>query len=246
MNELTNMLVEQLKDAFSAERQAIQGMKKALRKCTDPELKTGIETHIAQSEDQRERVERALQQLGGKTGRKVCEAMRGLVEEAQHELEEHEKGPVLDLIIVASQQRVEHYEISAYGTMVELSKAIGETEVAEVLAGILAEEKKQDEKLTEVTRSTLLPTALSSANPKKKMVGRMRKGGLQAGARGAKARGPKSGPALSNRSAGRRSAAACPRYNVASGPPRTKFQPPERLGRGLGSGNSASRRKCFQ
>jgi ferritin-like metal-binding protein YciE len=163
MEELKNMLIEQLKDAFSAERQAIQGMKKAMRKCTDPELKTGIEAHIAQSEDQRERVEQALQQLGGKAGRKVCEAMRGLVEEAQHELEEHEKGPVLDLIIVASQQRVEHYEIAAYGTMVELSKAMGETEVAELLGGILAEEKEQDEKLTEVTRSTLLPTALGAA-----------------------------------------------------------------------------------
>lgn len=191
MNELTNMLVEQLKDAFSAERQAIQGMKKALRKCTDPELKTGIETHIAQSEDQRERVERALQQLGGKTGRKVCEAMRGLVEEAQHELEEHEKGPVLDLIIVASQQRVEHYEISAYGTMVELSKAIGETEVAEVLAGILAEEKKQDEKLTEVTRSTLLPTALSSAESEEEDGGEDEEGGAPSGSARSKGARPK-------------------------------------------------------
>ena len=85
----------------------------------------------------------------GKPGRKVCEAMRGLVEEAQHELEEHDKGPVLDLVIVASQQRIEHYEIAAYGTMVELSKALGETKVADLLAGILAEEKAQDEKLAE-------------------------------------------------------------------------------------------------
>ncbi len=162
MDELKNMLLDQLKDAFSAERQAIQGMKKAMRKCSDPELKSGIEAHIAQSEDQRERVEQALQQLGGRPGRKVCEAMRGLVEEAQHELEEHDQGPVLDLVIVASQQRVEHYEIAAYGTMVELSKAMGEQEVSELLAGILAEEKQQDEKLTEVTRSNLLPTAMSA------------------------------------------------------------------------------------
>ncbi len=163
MNELQTMLVEQLKDAFSAERQAIQGMKKALRKCSDAELKSGIEAHIAQSEDQRERVEQALQQLGSRAGRKVCEAMRGLVEEAQHELEEHDKGPVLDIIIVAGQQRIEHYEIAAYGTMVELAKAMGENEAADLLGGILAEEKEQDQKLTELTRSTLLQTAMSAA-----------------------------------------------------------------------------------
>ena len=163
MEELREMLVDQLKDAHSAERQAIQGMKRTLRKTSDPELKQGIEAHIAQSEDQRQRVEQALEELSGKPGRKVCEAMRGLVEEAQHELEEHDKGPVLDLVIVASQQRIEHYEIAAYGTMVELSKALGETKVADLLAGILAEEKAQDEKLTEVTRSTILPAALGGA-----------------------------------------------------------------------------------
>lgn len=163
MGEMREMLVEQLKDAFSAEKQAIQGMKRALRKASDAELKKGIEAHIAQSEEHRERVERTLETLDSRPGRKVCEAMRGLVEEAQHELEEHEKGPVLDLVIVAGQQRVEHYEIAAYGTMAELSKAMGETEVAGVLAEILGQEKAQDERLTELTRSTLLPTAMENA-----------------------------------------------------------------------------------
>jgi ferritin-like metal-binding protein YciE len=153
----------QLRDALSAEKQAIQGMKKALRKASAAQLKDGIEAHIAQSEEQRERVQQAIEELGAKVGRKVCEAMRGLVEEGQHELEEHDKGPVLDLLIVASQQRIEHYEISAYGTMVELAKALKQTKVADLLATTLAEEKAQDERLTELTRSSLLPTALGSA-----------------------------------------------------------------------------------
>jgi ferritin-like metal-binding protein YciE len=157
MEEMREMLVEQLRDTFSAEKQAIQGMKRTLRKTSDADLKKGIEAHIAQSEEQRERVEQALETLDSRPGRKVCEAMRGLVEEAQHELEEHDRGPVLDLVIVAGQQRIEHYEIAAYGTMAELSKAIGEREVGGVLAEILAQEKAQDEKLTELTRSTLLP-----------------------------------------------------------------------------------------
>ncbi len=162
MEELREMLIEQLKDAFSAEKQAIQAMKRCLRKASDPQLKQGLEAHIEQSESQRERVEQALESLDARPGRKVCEAMRGLVEEAQHELEEYDKGPILDLVIVASNQRIEHYEIAAYGTMAELAKAMGETEAAETLAEILQEEKEQDEKLTEVTRSALLPTAMES------------------------------------------------------------------------------------
>jgi ferritin-like metal-binding protein YciE len=163
MAQLEEMMVDQLKDAFSAEKQAIQAMRKMLRKASDPKLKQGIEAHIEQSEEQRERVQQALEKLGARPGRKVCEAMRGLVEEAQHEMEEYDKGPVLDLVMVASQQRMEHYEIAAYGTMVELSKALGQKEVAELLAQTLAEEKRQDELLTEVTRAGILPAALAEA-----------------------------------------------------------------------------------
>jgi ferritin-like metal-binding protein YciE len=160
MSGLQEMLVSQLRDAFSAEKQAIQSMKKTVRKISAPELKDGTQAHIEQSEEQRARVEQALQQLGSKPDRTVCEAMRGLVEEAQHEMEEQEKGPLMDLTVVAGLQRIEHYEIAAYGTMAELAKALGENEVAELLATTLAEEKAQDERLTEVTRSAIMPLAL--------------------------------------------------------------------------------------
>jgi ferritin-like metal-binding protein YciE len=160
MDELLEMLVDQLRDAHSAERQAIQAMKRTLRKVSEPQLREGIEAHISQSEEQRERVEQALERMSAKAGRKICEAMRGLVEEAQHEMEEHDKGPVLDLVIVAGQQRIEHYEIAAYGTMVEMCKAVGQSEVAELMAETLGEEKAQDQRLTDLTRSTLLPAAL--------------------------------------------------------------------------------------
>jgi ferritin-like metal-binding protein YciE len=160
MDELLEMVVDQLRDAHSAERQAIQAMKRTLRKVSDPQLREGIEAHIAQSEEQRERVEQSLEKMSAKAGRKVCEAMRGLVEEAQHEMEEHDKGPVLDLVIVASQQRIEHYEIAAYGTMVEMCKALGQSDVAELMNETLDEEKAQDQRLTDLTRSALLPAAL--------------------------------------------------------------------------------------
>ena len=162
MDKLTEMLVEQLRDAFSAEKQAIQGMKRSMRKVTDPKLREGIEAHIEQSETQRERVEQALSSLEARPGRKVCEAMRGLVEEAQHEQEEQDKGPLLDLVTIAALQRVEHYEIAAYGTMTELARALGKTEVADLMAQTLEEEKAQDQRLTEVTRSSVLPAAMQA------------------------------------------------------------------------------------
>ena len=160
MSEVQEMLVDQLKDVYSAEKQVIQGLKKALRNASDPKLKEGIDAHIDQSETQRERIEQALTQLGEKPGRKVCEAMRGIIEEAQHEQQEHEKGPIMDLVLVAGLQRVEHYEICAYGIMVELAKAVGENEVADLLGQTLGEEKAMDEQLTQVTRDSILPAAL--------------------------------------------------------------------------------------
>jgi ferritin-like metal-binding protein YciE len=88
--------------------------------------------------------------------------MRGLVEEAQHEQEEQDKGPLLDLVTIAALQRVEHYEIAAYGTMTELARALGKAEVADLMAQTLEEEKAQDQRLTEVTRSSVLPAAMQA------------------------------------------------------------------------------------
>jgi ferritin-like metal-binding protein YciE len=122
--EVRELLSEELKDAYSAEKQALRCMQKALRKATAPELRDGIQLHIDQTQTQIERVEQAMEKLEIRPGRKVCEAMRGLVEEAQHEIEEHEKGPIMDLVIVAGMQRIEHYEIAAYGTDIALTEAM--------------------------------------------------------------------------------------------------------------------------
>src|SRR6201996_7930596 len=116
-SEIRDLLGEELKGAYSAEKQALRCMQKALRMASAPALKEGIQLHIDQTQTQIERVEQALEKLQIRRGRKVCEAMRGLVEEAQHQIEEQDgKGPIMDLVIVAGMQRIEHYEIAAYGT----------------------------------------------------------------------------------------------------------------------------------
>lgn len=162
-NEVRELLVAQLKDAYSAEKQALRSMQKTVRKASDPALKECITLHIDQSQTQIEKVEQALDSLGARPGRVVCEAMRGLVEEGTHEMEEHEKGPILDLVIVASLQRMEHYEIAAYGTDIALAQALGEGSVVALLEEILAEEKQTDVKLTEITQSSLMTAAMGGA-----------------------------------------------------------------------------------
>jgi ferritin-like metal-binding protein YciE len=162
--EVRELMVEQLKDTFSAEKQALRCMQKAVRKATNPVLRDGIQMHIEQTQVQIERVEQIMETLKIRPGRKVCEAMRGLVEEAQHEIEEHEKGPVLDLVIVAGMQRIEHYEIAAYGTNIAIARALGEQEAVGLLSETLEEEKQTDLKLTEVTEQHIMAAALEGGS----------------------------------------------------------------------------------
>ena len=161
-SEVRELLIEELKDAYSAERQALRCMQKVLRKASSPVLRDGIQLHIEQTQTQIERVEQAMERLDVKRGRKVCEAMRGLVEEAQHEIEEHEKGPVLDLVIVAGMQRIEHYEIAAYGTAKAFARRLGKQDAARLLEQTLEEEKTTDHKLTQLAESQVNQEAVTA------------------------------------------------------------------------------------
>jgi len=180
-SEVRELLTEELKDAYSAEKQALRCMQKALRKASADVLREGIQMHIEQTQVQIERVEQAMEKLNVRPGRKICEAMRGLVEEAQHEIEEHDrKGPILDLVIVAGMQRIEHYEIAAYGTGIALAQAVEENEVAALLSETLEEEKQTDLKLTEVTQKAIMPEALAGEDEES---GGDRSGGRSAASR---------------------------------------------------------------
>jgi ferritin-like metal-binding protein YciE len=160
-SEVRELLTEEIKDAYSAEKQALRCMQKVLKIANAPALREGIQLHIEQTQIQIERVEQVMEKLEVKPGRKICEAMRGLVEEAQHEISEQDgKGSILDLVIVASMQRIEHYEIAAYGTDIALAKALGEKEVVDLLTLTLEEEKDTDRKLTEVTEQDIMPAAM--------------------------------------------------------------------------------------
>ncbi len=162
MDDVTKLMVEQLRDAYSAEKQGLRAMPRVAKKVTSPALKEAFQMHAEQTEGQVERLEQALEKLGARPGRKVCEGMRGLIEEAQSELEDHDKGPLLDAVIVGAQQRMEHYEIAAYGTIAALAKAAGQQEIADLMAQTLQEEKQADERLTQLAESELNPAAIQS------------------------------------------------------------------------------------
>jgi ferritin-like metal-binding protein YciE len=157
MDEISKLMIEQLKDAYSAEKQALRAMAKMMKQASNEKLRQGFQMHIDQTEGQVERLEQALDRLGGKPGRKVCEAMRGLIEEASHEMGEYDKGTTMDVVLIASAQRIEHYEIAAYGTMATLAKSAGQPELARLLGETLAEEKRMDEELTRIAESEVNP-----------------------------------------------------------------------------------------
>ena len=162
-SEVRELLTEELKDTYSAEKQALRCMQKALKSATAPALKDGIQLHIEQTQTQIERLEQAMEKMKMKPGRKVCEAMRGLVEEATHEIGEQDgKGPILDLVIVASMQRIEHYEIAAYGTAKAFARRLGKQDAARLLEQTLEEEKTTDHKLTQLAESQVNQEAVTA------------------------------------------------------------------------------------
>jgi len=162
MDDLNKLMIEMLRDAHSAEKQGVRAMPRLAKKAHSHALKDAIQTHAEETETQIDRLEKALETLGSKPGRKTCEAMRGIIEEAQHELGDQDKGAVYDMLLLAAIQKVEHYEIATYGTMASLARAAGQHELAELLGQTLEEEKKTDALLTQLGESEINAAAIAA------------------------------------------------------------------------------------
>jgi len=147
------LFVDELKDIYSAEKQAVKAYPRLTKAVQSEDLKQAMQEHLEQTKGQIERLDRIFEILEKRSSGKSCEGMKGLIEEAQTQLEEIEKGPVLDCAIIGALQRVEHYEIAAYGTVATLAEAMGQEEVKELLGETLEEEKETDERLTQVAQS---------------------------------------------------------------------------------------------
>jgi len=148
-----DLFIEELKDIYSAEKQAVQAYPRLAKRVESDELKQALQTHLEQTKEQVNRLERIFELLDQRGGRKTCEGMKGLLQEAAQHVEEIEPGPVLDAALIGALQRVEHYEIAAYGTVATLAESMGQEEVKELLGETLQEEKDTDELLTGVAQN---------------------------------------------------------------------------------------------
>jgi ferritin-like metal-binding protein YciE len=157
---LKELFVDELKDIYWAEKHLTKALPKMKKAATSQELAAAFEDHLAVTEKQIERVERVFELLDMTPRAKKCEAMDGLVKEAQNVMEELPKGSaVIDAGLIIAGQKAEHYEIAAYGSLVQLAKTMGENEIADLLQQTLDEEKQTDQLLTELAVSGINITA---------------------------------------------------------------------------------------
>jgi ferritin-like metal-binding protein YciE len=150
MENLRELLIEELKDLYSAEKQIVRALPKIIRGAASEELKSAITEHLEVTKEQVTRLEEVFGHLEQKPKAKPCKGMEGLLKEGAECLEEAEKGELRDLQLIGAAQRVEHYEVAAYGTAKAMAEKLGLSEAAELLGETLAEEEEAYQKLTEV------------------------------------------------------------------------------------------------
>jgi len=150
---LKELLVEELQDLLHAEGQLVKALPKMARAAKSGELKSAFTTHLEETKGQVERLKQVFELLGEKAKAKPCKGMQGLIEEGQEKITDgkEKEDVVADLGLVAAAQKVEHYEISGYGTARAIAEQLGETKVAKLLAQTLSEEEKTDKLLTQLS-----------------------------------------------------------------------------------------------
>lgn len=154
-SQLMSLFETELKDIFWAEKALTDAIPKMIEKATSEELVAALEGHLEETKEQITRLEQVFKSINMKPVAKKCEAMAGLMKEAEAIMEECEPGAMCDAGIIAGAQKIEHYEIASYGTMRQFAETLQLTEAAKLLEQTLDEEKRSDEKLTEVAVSAV-------------------------------------------------------------------------------------------
>lgn len=154
-SQLMKLFEDELKDIYWAEKALTKALPKMIKKASHDQLVEALETHLEETQGQVERLEIVFELIGKKPVAKKCEAMSGLIKEAEEIMEECEEGPMRDAGIISAGQKVEHYEIATYGTLRQFAETMGHDDVAKLLQETLDEEKAADEKLSEVAVSAI-------------------------------------------------------------------------------------------
>jgi ferritin-like metal-binding protein YciE len=151
-NALKDLYIDELKDIYDAENRLVKALPKMARAATSDELRSGIEAHLEQTRGHVERLQEIFDGLGQKPSGKKCSGMIGVLKEGEEIMDEDFEGEVMDAALIAAAQRVEHYEIAAYGCVAAWADLLGETDAVALLERTLEEEKETDQKLTELSR----------------------------------------------------------------------------------------------
>ena len=154
--QLHDFFEDGIKDLYWAEKKLVKALPKMIKNASSPELIDALKGHLGETEGHVTRLEKVFASIDAKPVAKKCEAMEGLVKEAEEIMGECEMGGMMDAGIIAAGQKVEHYEISSYGTLAAYAEILGHNEAVSLLKDTLEEEKAADEKLTEVTATAVV------------------------------------------------------------------------------------------
>lgn len=162
VDNIEKLLINELKDLYSAEKQITRTLPKMAKAATSEDLRTAFETHLKETEGQIKRLDRVFEILGKTSGGKTCQGMKGVLEEGAEVMEETTEGEVRDAALISAAQRVEHYEIAGYGSVRTYAELLGQKEIAQLLQETLKEEGETDKKLTQIA-SRINPQARPKA-----------------------------------------------------------------------------------
>jgi ferritin-like metal-binding protein YciE len=170
---LQDAFIEELKDLHNAENQILKALPRMAKAASSPELARAFEEHLDQTKTQVERLEQILDNAGASTRGKKCKGMEGIIEEGKDVLDlKGDADPiVLDALMIGSAQRVEHYEIAAYGTVCAFAKQLGQEDALRLLKQTLNEEEQTDKRLTQIAESHVNQMAKSSGGRKTRGAG---------------------------------------------------------------------------
>jgi ferritin-like metal-binding protein YciE len=159
MDTLADLLEDEIKDLYSAEKQLLKALPKMAKKADASALQKAFASHLKETEGHVARLEKIGELLDIKLTGKVCKAMQGLVEEGSEVIEEKGEPPVLDAALICAGKRVEHYEMAAYGATRGIAESLGHDKVVSLLQQTLDEEEAADKKLTAIAKASVLPAA---------------------------------------------------------------------------------------
>lgn len=153
-NDLHELFLDELEDMLHAEQQITKALPKLIKVTESDELRTALEAHLEETNGHVSRLEQVFESLDEKSKAKTCKGMKGILDEGDEIVKEMKETSALDAAIIASAQKVEHYEIASYGTLIAWAEQMGHADAARLLKETLQEEKAADEKLSEIALST--------------------------------------------------------------------------------------------